>query len=173
MMTWILDFVWTSYIGLHMLTGSLPENNYPKSSHIERLGNSWYTSNYSTSLNRNMILVTFTRRFFYKSKQFFGKCSCPVTLNCWTIKNDHNQTNFVDSIKSFCQQIFKVNFEQIRRHYLSNVCHVSFKMRISFVTLILSFLKPKKWKRAWGAGWVETQLQLQTQHLVQKTAHIQ
>ena len=35
----ILDFVWTSYIGLHILTGSLPENSYPKFSNIARLGN--------------------------------------------------------------------------------------------------------------------------------------
>ena len=36
----ILDFVWTSYIGLHILTGSLPEHNsYPKFSDIVKLGN--------------------------------------------------------------------------------------------------------------------------------------
>ena len=39
MVTRILDFVWTSYIGLHMLTGSLPENSYPKFFHVVRLGN--------------------------------------------------------------------------------------------------------------------------------------
>ena len=39
MVTRTLDFVWTSYIGLQMLTGSLPEKIYPESSHIVRLGN--------------------------------------------------------------------------------------------------------------------------------------
>ena len=30
-------FVWMSYRGAHMLTGSVPEASYPKSSHIARL----------------------------------------------------------------------------------------------------------------------------------------
>ena len=55
MITRILDFVWTSYVGLHMLTRSQPENSYPKFSHIVR----W---------------------LFNKSKQFLGKYACPVTL---------------------------------------------------------------------------------------------
>ena len=38
-MAWSLDFVWMSYRGTYMLTGSLPEDNHPKSAHIVRLGN--------------------------------------------------------------------------------------------------------------------------------------
>ena len=120
-----------------------------------------------------MVLVTFVGWFFYKLKQFWGKCACSITSLYWTIKKDYSQSNFVHSIKSFCQQIFKVNFEQIRRHYVSNKCHVSFKMRTSFFTVAMSFLKPKKWKRPWGPGLVEAQLQLQTQNSIQKTAHTQ
>ena len=33
------DFVWMSYRGAHMPTGSLPEDIHPKPSHIVRLGN--------------------------------------------------------------------------------------------------------------------------------------
>ena len=46
-------------------------------------------------------------------------------------------------------------------------------MRRSFVTVTLSFLKPKKWKRPRGPGRVETQLQLQIQNSTQKAAHTQ
>ena len=88
-----------------------------------------------------------------------------VTLVYWTLKKDHNQLNFVDSIKSFCQQIFKANSEQIWRHCLSSKCHESFKMRTSFVTVIMPFLKLRKWERPWEPGWAETQLQLRTQNL--------
>ena len=35
----VLDFVWTSYGGAHMLIGLLPENSNPKYSHIVKLGN--------------------------------------------------------------------------------------------------------------------------------------
>ena len=80
-----------------------------------------------------MVLVTFVGWFFYKLKQFWGKCACSITSLYWTIKKDYSQSNFVHSIKSFCQQIFKVNFEQISRHHSHIKCHVSFKMRASFV----------------------------------------
>ena len=33
------DFVWMSYRGARMFTGSLPEDSHPKSSHIAVLGN--------------------------------------------------------------------------------------------------------------------------------------
>ena len=36
MMTRVLELVWTSYRGDHMLTGSLPEDSYPKSSHVDK-----------------------------------------------------------------------------------------------------------------------------------------
>ena len=65
-----LEFVWISYKAAHMLTGSLPENNHPKSYHIVRLGNN------STSLNRNVVLVTFNGLFFV-IKANFGKMCMP------------------------------------------------------------------------------------------------
>ena len=37
MATGILDFTWMSYSGPNMLTGSLPEETRPKSSHLVRL----------------------------------------------------------------------------------------------------------------------------------------
>ena len=116
-----------------------------------------------------MVLVTFVGWFFYKLKQFWGKCACSITSLYWTIKKDYSQSNFVHSIKSFCQQIFKVNFEQISRHHSHIKCHVSFKMRASFVTVILSFLKPKKWRRPWGPGWVGNTITVK----IQITAHTQ
>ena len=39
MATRILHFTWMSYRGPSMLTGSLPEESRPKSSHIARLDN--------------------------------------------------------------------------------------------------------------------------------------
>ena len=33
------DFLWMSYRSPHMLTGSLPEDSHPKSSHTARLDN--------------------------------------------------------------------------------------------------------------------------------------
>ena len=41
MVTRALEFECTSCRDLHMLTGSLPEESYPKTSHIVRLGNKW------------------------------------------------------------------------------------------------------------------------------------
>ena len=80
-----LDFVWTSYSGLHMLFGSLREETYPKFSHIVRSGSNCQSTTCSTSLNRNVVLVTFTGPFL-QSKQFWGNCACPVTYVYCTIK---------------------------------------------------------------------------------------
>ena len=39
MVTRVMDFIWMSYSGPHMLTGLLPEDSNLKSSNIARFGN--------------------------------------------------------------------------------------------------------------------------------------
>ena len=59
-----------------MLANSLTEDSHLTSSHILRLGNNSQTDNCSTSLNRNMVLVTFAGCFF-EIKAIFGKMCMP------------------------------------------------------------------------------------------------
>ena len=140
MVTRTLDFVWSSYASLHMLAGSPPEKLSKVFSYREirkQLINclivlllwarTWYwsLSRNSLSTNRSNIWV------------------CLVSLVYWTLKNDHNQSNFVDSVKSLCQQTFKVNSEQMCRHCLSSKCHVSFKMRTSLTGFKLVSWNPQ------------------------------
>ena len=162
MVTRTLDFVWSSYASLHMLAGSPPEKLSKVFSHREIR---------KQLINCLIVLLLWARTWYWSlslnslSTNRSNIWVCLVSLVYWTLKNDHNQSNFVDSVKSLCQQTFKVNSEQMCRHCLSSKCHVSFKMRTSFVTVILPFLKLRKWKRPWEPGWAETQLQLQTQNL--------
>ena len=66
--------------GIHMLAGSLTEESHPRSSHIARLVGHINIQldkpryNCSTSMNRDMVLVTSEGRFF-KTKGIFGKMS--------------------------------------------------------------------------------------------------
>ena len=39
MVTMAMGIIWMSYRGLHMLTGSLPEEKHSKPSHMARFGN--------------------------------------------------------------------------------------------------------------------------------------
>ena len=106
MTTRTLGFVWAFYRGLHMLTGLLPEKSYRKSSYITRLSNMWQATSCSTSLTRKIVVVIFIWRFL-QSKQFWGKCACPVTFAYCTIKNGHNQSGFVNSFVYTCQKSLK------------------------------------------------------------------
>ena len=92
-----------------MLTGSLPEHIHPKSSNTARLGNNcklpiflllwkgtWY---WSLSVD-----------VFLKSKQFLEKFASPVTSFLFTIKNDYNQSGFVNKIEFFLSKKFQSDF---------------------------------------------------------------
>ena len=62
------------------------QSSHILSSHMVRLGNNWQTANRSTSLNRNMVLVTFNGHLFCNQNNF------------WT--NVHVQQTKIDYKKS-------------------------------------------------------------------------
>ena len=88
-----LYFVWMSYRGTHMLTASLPEDSHSKSSNTVRLGN-----------NCKPLVALLSLEAFLTIKAIFEKIRIPSNLFYCTIKNDYNQSSFVNTITSFCQK---------------------------------------------------------------------
>ena len=119
-------FMW----GPHKLTGSLPEDSHSKSSHIARLGNSWYTANCSASLKQERGSGHFHRTFFVMEaifRKLFISSNFSLLFN-WS---------------SLSFKKFKLNFEQ-QAAIAKVMCKVIFKMGTSFITAILTLLMPKK-----------------------------
>ena len=90
MVTRPLYFVWMSYRGTHMLTGSLPEDGHSKSFNTARLGNNWKPLIVLLSLETSLAI----KKIFRKMWNFFY---------C-TMKNDYNRSSFVSTITSFYQK---------------------------------------------------------------------
>ena len=82
-----------------------------QSSHIKSFqqvrfgGNNLQTADCSTSLNRNVVVVSLNGSFF-AINAILGKMCIPVAFFCvyCTIKNDYKKSSFVNSMESFCQK---------------------------------------------------------------------
>ena len=139
-----MGFIWMSYRGPPMLTGSLLEESPPKFSHKARFGNNWKLLIVLFLWTGTRYWSLFTALFFFKqSKQFLGKCTLPVTSVYCTIKNDYNRSSFANNIKCFCQKNPQLQLWTNKPPALKWHVSVLFKIWKSFFTIILPLLMPK------------------------------